>query len=97
MFTLLAPLALAAAALLAIPVIIHLLKPKRVRTMPFSSLRWLRASQHKLSRRIQWHQILLFLLRAAFLTALVLALAVAAIGTVIYLLRRPRPVPAPSA
>src|SRR5689334_19127667 len=75
MFTLLAPFALVAAALLAIPVIIHLLKPKRVRTMPFSSLRWLRASQHKLSRRIQWHQVLLFLLRAAFLSALVLALA----------------------
>src|SRR4051794_27177802 len=75
MFTLLAPMALAAAALLAIPVIIHLLKPKRVRTMPFSSLRWLRNSQHKLSRRIQWHQVLLFLLRAAFLIALVLALA----------------------
>lgn len=75
MFTLLAPFALVAAALLAIPVIIHLLKPKRVRTMPFSSLRWLRTSQHKLSRRIQWHQILLFLLRAAFLIALVLALA----------------------
>ena len=75
MFTLLAPLALAAAALLAIPVIIHLLKPKRVRTMPFSSLRWLRTSQHKLSRRIQWHQVLLFLLRAAFLLLLVFALA----------------------
>src|SRR3954462_8820699 len=75
MFTLLAPLALAAFGLLAIPVIIHLLKPKRVRTMPFSSLRWLRASQHKLSRRIQWHQVLLFLLRAAFLLLLVLALA----------------------
>src|SRR5437764_1310806 len=75
MFTLLAPFALVASALLAIPVIIHLLKPKRVRTMPFSSLRWLRASQHKLSRRIQWHQVLLFLLRAAFLIALVLALA----------------------
>jgi hypothetical protein len=75
MFTLLAPLALAAAALLAIPIIIHLLKPKRVRTMPFSSLRWLRTSQHKMSRRIQWHQVLLFLLRAAFLIALVLALA----------------------
>src|SRR3954454_7472606 len=74
MFTLLAPLALAAFALLAIPIIIHLLKPKRVRTMPFSSLRWLRTSQHKLSRRIQWHQVLLFLLRAAFLSALVLAL-----------------------
>src|SRR3954464_6273299 len=75
MFTLLAPLALAASGLLAIPIIIHLLKPKRVRTMPFSSLRWLRASQHRLSRRIQWHQVLLFLLRAAFLIALVLALA----------------------
>ena len=75
MFTLLAPIALAAFALLAIPVIIHLLKPKRVRTMPFSSLRWLRSSQHKMSRRIQWHQVLLFLLRAAFLSALVMALA----------------------
>jgi len=75
MFTLLAPIALAASALLAIPIIIHLLKPKRVRTMPFSSLRWLRSSQHKMSRRIQWHQVLLFLLRAAFLSALVMALA----------------------
>lgn len=75
MFTLLAPLALTALALLAIPTAIHLLKPKRVRTMPFSSLRWLRTSQHKLSRRIQWHQVLLFLLRAAFLAALVLALS----------------------
>ena len=69
MFTLLAPIALAAFALLAIPIIIHLLKPKRVRTMPFSSLRWLRSSQHKMSRRIQWHQVLLFILRAVFLAA----------------------------
>jgi hypothetical protein len=75
MISLLAPFALAASVLLAIPVIIHLLKPKRVRVMPFSSLRWLRDSQHKLSRRIQWHQILLFLLRAAFLLALIFALA----------------------
>lgn len=74
MFTLLAPIALAAFAVLAVPIIIHLLRPKRVRTMPFSSLRWLRSSQHKMSRRIQWHQVLLFLLRAAFLSALVLAL-----------------------
>jgi hypothetical protein len=75
MFVLLAPLALAASAVLAVPVFVHLLKPKRVRTMPFSSLRWLRSSQHKLSRRIQWHQLLLFFLRALFLCALVLALA----------------------
>ena len=75
MFTFLAPFALAASAALAVPVVIHLLKPKRVRTMPFSSLRWLRSSKHRLSRRIQWHQLLLFLLRAVFLSALVLALA----------------------
>lgn len=61
--------------LLAIPIVVHLFKPRRVRVVPFSSLRWLRASQHRLSRRIQWHQILLFLLRAALLTLLVLAAA----------------------
>src|SRR5205807_6955928 len=73
--TLLAPWALAAAALLAIPVAIHLFKPRRVRQTPFSSLRWLHLTPQKLSRRIQWHQVLLFLLRAAFLSLLVLALA----------------------
>ncbi len=73
--TLLAPWALAAAGLLAIPVVLHLFKPRRVRQTPFSSLRWLHLTPQKLSRRIQWHQILLFLLRAAFLALLVLALA----------------------
>lgn len=75
MFTLLAPPALAASVVLALPVIIHLLRPKQVRTMPFSSLRWLRTSKHKLSRRIQWHQLLLFFLRASLLASLVFALA----------------------
>src|SRR5436190_19442905 len=73
--TLLAPWALAAAALLAIPVVIHLFKPRRVRQTPFSSLRWLHLTPQKLSRRIQWHQVLLFLLRAAWIILLVLALA----------------------
>src|SRR5438270_7434992 len=72
---LLAPWALVAAGLLAIPVVIHLFKPRRVRQTPFSSLRWLHLTPQKLSRRIQWHQVLLFLLRAAFLSLLVLALA----------------------
>jgi hypothetical protein len=72
---LLAPWALAAAALLAVPVAVHLFKPRRVRRVPFSSLRWLKLSPQKLSRRVQPHQILLFLLRAAFVTLLVLALA----------------------
>lgn len=73
--TFLAPWALAAVCLLAVPVIIHLFKPRRVRPTPFSSLRWLHLTPQKLSRRIQWHQVLLFLLRAAFITMLALALA----------------------
>jgi hypothetical protein len=73
--TLLSPWALIAAGLLAIPVIIHLFKPRRVRQTPFSSLRWLNLSPQKLSRRIQWHQVLLFLLRAAWIILLVLALS----------------------
>lgn len=68
-------MALIGLGLLAVPILLHLFKPRKVRVVPFSSLRWLRASQHRLSRRIQWHQILLFLLRAAFLSLLVLALA----------------------
>lgn len=75
MFTLLAPLALAGSLLLAVPIVVHLFKPRKVRQTPFSSLRWLRASQQQLSRRMQWHQLLLFLLRALFLIALVFALA----------------------
>ena len=76
--TLLAPWALAAGALLAVPILIHLFKPRRVRQTPFSSLRWLHLSPQKLSRRIQWHQVLLFLLRAAWITLLVLALSLLA-------------------
>lgn len=75
MISFLAPFALTGLLALAVPIAIHLLKPRRVRVIPFSSLRWLRASQHRFSRRIQWHQILLFLLRAAFLLLLVLAAA----------------------
>src|SRR5687768_1248949 len=75
MISFLSPLALWAGALLAIPVLVHLFKPRKVRRTPFSSLRWLHLSQQKLSRRLRWHQVLLFILRAAFVALLVLALA----------------------
>src|SRR5437764_14300527 len=75
MLTFLAPSALVGALLLAIPVVVHLFKPRKMRPTPFSSLRFLRATQHRLSRRVQWHQLLLFALRAAFVLALVVALA----------------------
>lgn len=73
--TLLAPAALFGLALLAIPILVHLFKPRHVRQTPFSSLRWLHLTQQRMARRIQWHQVLLFILRAAMLTLLVLALA----------------------
>lgn len=75
MLSLLAPAALAGALLLAIPVAIHLFKPRKVRVTAFSSLRWLNLSKQKLARRIQWHQLLLFFVRAAFILLLVFALA----------------------
>jgi hypothetical protein len=77
----LAPAALFGVLLLGIPVLVHLFKPRKMRRTPFSSLRWLRQTQQRMSRRIQWHQILLFLLRAAFLLLLVLALAKPLVGT----------------
>jgi hypothetical protein len=71
----LAPMALAGLAFLSVPILLHLFKPRRIRVVPFSSLRWLKASRHHLSRRIQLHQVLLFILRVVIITALVLALA----------------------
>ncbi len=73
--TLLAPAALFGLALLAIPIVVHLFKPRHVRQTPFSSLRWLHLTQQRMARRIQWHQVVLFLLRAGFLSLLVFALA----------------------
>lgn len=75
MFGFLSPIALFGLLLLSIPILLHIFKPKKVRQLPFSSLRWLRASQHRMSRRIRLHQVLLFLLRAALLALLVLAMA----------------------
>ncbi len=75
MLTFLTPSALFGLSLLAIPIIVHLLKPRKVRQTPFSSLRWLHLTQQRLSRRFRWHQLLLFLLRAAFIVLLVLSAA----------------------
>lgn len=76
MFGFLAPMALSALALLAVPILLHLFTPRKVRQVPFSSLRWLRASQHRLSKKIRWHQVMLLMLRVGFIAAVVLALAV---------------------
>jgi hypothetical protein len=75
MLTFLAPAAFLGLGLLAIPVLIHIFKPRKMRPTPFSSLRFLRSTQHKLSRRIRPHQLLLFAARASLVIALVTALA----------------------
>src|SRR4051794_28457722 len=80
MLTFLAPYALFGSLLLAVPIVVHLFRPRKVRQTPFSSLRWLRLTPQKLSRRIHWHQVLLFLLRAGLILALVFALARPVIG-----------------
>src|SRR5213078_4202326 len=73
--TFLAPTALAGILLLAIPVIVHLFRPRKMRPTPFSSLRWLKHTHQRLSRRVQWHRWLLFLLRAGCILLLVFALS----------------------
>jgi hypothetical protein len=78
--TFLAPAAFLGTLLLTIPVIVHLLKPRKMRQTPFSSLRWLKETHQRLSRRIQWHQWLLFLLRAGCILLLVLALTRPLVG-----------------
>jgi hypothetical protein len=78
--TFLAPAALLGLSLLALPVIVHLLRPRKMRHTPFSSLRWLKITRQRLSRRIQWHQWLLFLTRAGLIVLLVLALTKPILG-----------------
>lgn len=71
----LAPAALLGLGLLAAPILIHLFRPRKTQRIPFSSLRWLKESSQEVSRRIEWHHWLLFLLRAGLLVLVVLALA----------------------
>jgi hypothetical protein len=75
MLNFLTPTALFWGLLLAVPVLIHIFRPRKVRKIPFSNIRWLRESKQKFSRRLQWHQFLLFLIRAAFIALLVLGLS----------------------
>jgi Aerotolerance regulator N-terminal/von Willebrand factor type A domain len=79
--TFLAPFALFGMLLLALPIVVHLFKPRKMRQMPFSSLRWLKETHQRMSRRVQWHQWPLFLLRAGCLFLLVAALAKPLLGT----------------
>lgn len=71
----LAPLFLAGMATAAIPVVIHLMHRRRARTVPFSTLMFLRLSQQHVARRRRLRDLFLLLLRCLFLLLLAFAFA----------------------
>ncbi len=79
--TFLAPFALVGVLLLILPIVVHLFKPRKMKQTPFSSLRWLKQTHQRLSRRVQWHQWLLFFMRAGCILLFVLALARPLVGS----------------
>ena len=73
--TFLNPLLLAAAALVSIPLLIHLLRRQKLPVIPWAAMEFLRQSQSKLRRRVRIEELILLLLRMLIIAAVVLALA----------------------
>lgn len=71
--TFLNPLALIGLAAATIPIIIHLLNLRKLRTVEFSSLRFLKELQKTKMRRVKIQQVLLLIIRTLLVVALVLA------------------------
>ena len=75
MFDFLNSSVLFAAVAALIPLIIHLFSKRRVKTVEFSSLKYLKAMQRRQVRRLKIRQLLLLILRMAIILAVVLAFA----------------------
>lgn len=73
------PLALAAAALVAIPITIHLLRRQTDRRVPFPALRYLQRAERKHARSLRVRDLLLLLVRVGVL----LLIAAAAAGPLV--------------
>jgi hypothetical protein len=73
--TFLNPLALFGLAAAAIPILIHLLNLRRLKTIDFSTLRFLRELQKTTMRRLRLRQWILLILRTLLVLFLVLAFA----------------------
>lgn len=69
------PLMLAALAAAAIPVILHLINLRKLRTIEFSSLTFLKELQKTTIRRLKLRQLLLLILRTLIILLLVMAFA----------------------
>src|SRR5690606_4802521 len=67
--------AIAGAALIALPIIIHILNRRRFRTMPWAAMEYLLAAMKKNRRRLKFEQWLLLAVRCCVVALLGLALA----------------------
>ena len=75
MFTFLNASFLVGLLAVSLPFLIHLFNRQRVRTIPFSTLVFLKQLQHKKMRRLKLRQLLLLILRALVLGMVILAFA----------------------
>jgi len=66
---------LPALAAAAVPIILHFLSKRKVKVIPFSSLRFLSLLENKRIKHIRLYQLLLVLIRTLFIVFLVLAFA----------------------
>lgn len=66
---------LAGAAAAAVPLIIHLLHRSRMKTVRWGAMQLLRPSERRTSRRVQWHHLLLLLIRMAIPALLALCMS----------------------
>lgn len=73
--TFLNPVLLGAAALISIPLLIHLLRRQKLPVIKWAAMEFLRQSQSKLRRRVRIEELLLLLLRMTIIALVVLALA----------------------
>jgi len=71
----LAPLMLAGAAAIAIPIAIHLIGRRRARTVKFAALDFLMSTKRKTAKRLQLRERLLLLVRALVCAVIAVALA----------------------
>jgi hypothetical protein len=71
----LAPWFLAGLALIAVPIIVHLVQRERKKPVPFPSLMFVRRVPHKATRRRSLRDVLLFLMRCAAVALLAAAFA----------------------
>ncbi len=79
--TFLSPWFLYALGAAAVPLLLHLVRRRRIRVMPWAAWRFLVASQQRLKRRLRIEQLVLAAVRAAIVALIVLAFARPAIRT----------------